>query len=505
MGLDAPVELDPSGPIVVWAPQPGPQTAFLECPVFEVFFGGARGGGKTEAQIGDWIQHSNEYGEQASGIFVRRRLTQLTDVIKRTRQIFSKLGASYNIQTKTWTMAGGGTLRFVYLERDSDAEEYQGHSYTRVYVEELTNFPSAGPINKLRATLRSGTGVPCGMRATGNPGGPGHKWVKARYIDPAPQGYKVITESEEFEYDGGTVHVSIDRVFIPSRLGDNPLLMRNDPAYVLRLKQTGSEALVRAWLTGDWNIVDGAFFDEFDYNVHVLSDKWIDLIPTGAIRFRAFDWGSAKPFSVGWYAVSDGSWGLPKDALLKYREWYGAKGPNEGLKMSAKDVAEGIRERERGEKITYGAADPSIFIQDGGPSIGETMSKERVYWKRGDNRRIPGWTELRKRLVGDELPDSIRPGFVVKRPMLYFVESCFATIDCIPTLQHDDDHPEDVDTESEDHAGDETRYAVMSRPFLPKGSSVPPPDKYGSGKPFGTLTIREMINRQIRRMKQDEE
>ena len=154
---------------VIWQAQPGPQTALIECPVFEVFFGGARGGGKTEASIGDWLEHSNRYGELAVGIFVRRKFKQLAEVIARTKQIFPKIGAKYNEQKAEWKMANGARLKFVYLERDSDAEEYQGHNYTRVYVEEVTNFPNPGPIDKLRATLRSGGGVESGMRLTGNP------------------------------------------------------------------------------------------------------------------------------------------------------------------------------------------------------------------------------------------------------------------------------------------------------------------------------------------------
>ena len=201
---------------ILWQPQPGPQTALLECPVFEVFYGGARGGGKTESSIGDWLQHSSLYGEDAIGIFFRRKLVQLAEVIARTKQIFSKLGAKYNEQSKTWTMANGARLKFAYLEKDADAEEYQGHSYTRVYVEEVTNFPSPAPINKLRATLRSGAGVPVGMRLTGNPGGAGHNWVKKRYIDPNPIGFQIITESTEIEIDGVVQTVSLDRVFIPS-------------------------------------------------------------------------------------------------------------------------------------------------------------------------------------------------------------------------------------------------------------------------------------------------
>jgi hypothetical protein len=158
---------------IIWSPQLGPQTDLVSCPVFEVFYGGARGGGKTEGSIGDWISHSSEFGENAIGLFVRRKLTQLSEVIARTKQLFNKLGAKYNEQKKEWTMPNGARLKFAYLERDSDAEEYQGHNYTRVYVEEATNFPFPEPIMKLKATLRSTAGVRCGMRLTGNPGGTG--------------------------------------------------------------------------------------------------------------------------------------------------------------------------------------------------------------------------------------------------------------------------------------------------------------------------------------------
>jgi len=468
---------------VLWQPQEGPQTALLACPIFEVFYGGARGGGKTESSIGDWLQHSSLYGENAIGIFFRRKLVQLAEVIARTKQLFPKIGAKYNEQQKTWTMANGARLKFAYLEKDSDAEEYQGHNYTRIYIEELTNFPSPSPVDRLRATLRSGTGVPVGMRLTGNPGGPGHNWVKKRYIDPDPRGYRVITESTDLELDGKKITVSLDRVFIPSKIGDNQLLIRNDPTYVLRLKQSGSEALVKAWLEGNWDIVDGAFFDEWSPK-HVLKDhEWLQRIPRSAQVFRAFDWGSAKPFSCGWYAISDGTWGLPYGALLKFHEWYGANGPNKGLKMTADLVAQGIKVRDRDlrHRIAYGVADPAIYIRDGGPSIAESMAIQGITWRRADNKRKTGWEQMRMRLVGDG-----------ETPMLYFLDCCADSIRTIPTLQHDEGDPEDLDTEAEDHAADETRYACMSRPWVPSGKIEP-----GSGLPKlpGQHTINDLIDK----------
>ena len=201
-------------------------------------------------------------------------------------------------------LATGARLRFVYLERDADAENYQGHNYTRVYIEEVTNFPAPGPINKLRATLRGSSGVPVGLRLTGNPGGPGHNWVKARYIDPNPRGFQVIEERDVVELSDGTeVSVALERVFIPSKIRDNPRLLDTQPTYLLQLKQTGSEALVRAWLDGDWDMIQGAYFDDFSPDRHVYSSSII--LPAHWTRFRAVDWGSAKPFSCGSSLVPD--------------------------------------------------------------------------------------------------------------------------------------------------------------------------------------------------------
>jgi hypothetical protein len=443
---------------VLWSPQEGPQTALIQCPVFEVFYGGARGGGKTEGSIGDWLQHSSQYGEAAVGIFVRRKFKQLAEVIARTKQIFPKLGAKYNEQKAEWRMGNGARLKFVYLERDSDAEQYQGHNYTRVYIEEVTNFASPSPINRLRATLRSATGVPVGMRLTGNPGGPGHNWVKARYIDPEPSGYKIIAEECEVEIDGVNQTVRLERVFIPSKLGDNMLLLRNDPTYVLRLRQSGSEALVKAWLEGNWDIVDGAYF-QIDEAIHVKPRDYIRWAPPTDVRFRSFDWGSARPFSVGWWVICSGNWPendpFPVGAIFRYREWYGASGPNVGLHMTADKVADEILKQEHNERIRYAVADPAIFIRNGGPSIAESMARCR--WRRADNKRLPGWEQVRQRLEGDN-----------GKPMMYFGDNCEDTLRTLPALQHDEKDQEDLDTDGEDHAADEIRYACMSRPWKPK-------------------------------------
>lgn len=447
---------------VAWEAQPGPQTALISCPVFEVFFGGARGGGKTDGVLGDFLEHADAYGEHAIGLMLRRQRTELIETIERSKQIYGPLGWTYHEQDKMWRAPDGARLRFAYLERDADAEGYQGHSYTRLYVEEIGNFPSDRPILKLMATLRSGAGVPVGFRATGNPGGPGHQWVKARYIDPAPMGFRVFKDAVS----------GLERVYIPSRVGDNRFLGAD---YVQQLKASGSEELVKAWLEGDWSVIEGAFFDCWDTSKHVVRPF---EIPDGWARFRSGDWGSAKPFSVGWWAVAgdkfrldSGLW-LPRGCLVRYREWYGMQPgkPNVGLKLHADVVGKGIADREaKDARLVGGVLDPAAFAEDGGPPIAERINSELIRaklvpFRPADNKRVPGrgamggWDQMRGRLVGDE--DGL--------PMIVTFSTCVDSIRTIPALQHDPLKPEDLDSDMEDHAGDEWRYACMSRPWIRK-------------------------------------
>ena len=439
-----------------WEPQPGPQTALLACPVFEVFFGGARGGGKTDGMLGEWASHADLHGKNAVGLMVRRERVQLLETIERSRQIYGPIGARYNDQDKMWRWPNGARLRFAYLERDADADAYQGHSYTRVYVEELGTFPSASPVLRLMATLRSGEGVPCGFRATGNPGGPGHQWVKARYIDPNPAGWEI----RKFTYENPWTRETIeqDRVFIPSKLQDNKFL---GPEYVANLQMVGSDTLVRAWLEGDWTVIEGAYFDCWRYDLHVVEPF---EVPAHWARFRSMDWGSAKPFSVGWWAIvgddhclstQGASRIIPRGALVRYREWYGAAGPNVGPQDDRRGRGRGDR-RARAAAIPLsatGCSIPRASRRTAGPRSrsGSTRSLLRLVcgpFHAADNSRVPqrgsmgGWDQLRSRLVGQD-----------GRPMIYCFSTHAASIRTIPALQHDPARPEDVNTESEDHAG----------------------------------------------------
>jgi hypothetical protein len=458
---------------VVWRPQLGPQHAFVDCPYFDVLFGGARGGGKSDACLGEFALHASEFGAAARGVFMRREMPQADSLIDRSHDIFGPLGWTFTKIDRQWTSPEGSILRFRPLEDDRDAEKYQGQDFSRVYLEELTNWPSPKAPDKMKATLRSARGVWCAFRATANPGGAGHHWVKQRYIDPCPAGMMPL-QDEAGNYE---------RMFIPARVSDNRILLSSDPGYVDRLKLTGSASLVKAWLDGDWAVIEGAFFDNWSTSRHVTKPF---EIPKHWLRFRAGDWGSARPFSFGWYAVAsddtqipNGMW-LPRGGLVRYREWYGAAEgkSNVGQKLTAETVGAGLRQRSTADytgkdtPYSYTTIDPAAFAQDGGPSIAERMMLAGSgSLQPADNTRIGklghivGWDLVRHRLDG-EAPD---------RPMLVIFDTCPHLIRTLPSLQHDSDRPEDVDTESEDHGGDELRYACASRPWIkPSPQTMPP-------------------------------
>lgn len=463
---DAPGASDEA--IVSWTPRSAPQAAYITCPVFEIFYGGARGALKTEGTLGDWMSHADLYGEDAVGVMCRRTRVQLAETFERARRLFTPLG--FHFAGHACTSPQGARLRFAYLEQDSDAENHQGDNNTRVYIEEIGNFPNPAPVFKMMATLRSTKGVPVGFRATGNPGGPGHGWVKKRYITPAPAGWKVIEELFVNPWTGETV--TKQRIFIPGRITDHNLL---GPEYIANLQMSGSPEMVRAWLEGDWDVVAGAYFPEFSRGRHVLEP--LDF-PKEWRRFTASDWGSARPFWTGWFVIvqqemkARTATGAPvtllPGALVCYREWYGEDskrpGQNIGLKLPVEEWAAGVLKRSRGEEIAYDTVDTSMFDEDGGPSLAERAMKVRFKGKKlsmrpADKKRLPGWNQLRFRLRGDA-PEQQSP------PMLFFVMGCEDAIRTLAALQHDDVESkfEDADTDGEDHPPDGIRYGCMSRP-----------------------------------------
>ncbi len=458
---------------MVWEPQKGPQASALSADwCDELFYGGERGGGKSDFQLGYQEDGALRYKRAWRGIMFRKTYAELEELQSRAAEIFPASGGVYKTQpsadypfSNSWYWPNGATVKMRYIEAERDYGRYHGHQYTGISFDEVTEYPSPAGLLKMLSTLRSAQGVPCTVRLTGNPGGVGHAWVKQRYIDVAPPFHPYLDPDTGFR-----------RLFIPSRTQDNAILMQNDPNYRNRIMAAtgGNEALRKAWLEGDWNVVAGAFFECWNSRRHVIAP--FDVPKTWA-RFRAGDWGSARPFSFGWWAVVTDDYKtnegltLPRGCLVRYKEWYGmardsSNQPlyNTGLKLDAEEVGRRLAQKEEGDDVGLGVLDPAAFSEDGGPSIAERIrvgSRHKILFRRADNSRVAklgsigGWDAMRARLMGED----------ESRPMIVCFNTCVDSIRTIPSLQHDKDNIEDVDTDGEDHAGDEWRYACMSRPW----------------------------------------
>jgi len=431
-----------------WTPQPGPQADAISatwCP--ELLFGGAKYGGKSDFLLGDFLQDVERYGKDWQGIIFRQELPQLEELIRRSHEIYPKTGAVFHGQKKIWSWKNGAKLKMRQIRTLADATKYQGHSYTWIGFDELGNWATDEPYRMAGiANLRwAGANVPRKrIRASANPGGTGHAWVKEYFIDANIKGYTPLLDEK----------TKLTRMFIPSRITDNRIGTLRDPDYAQRLKGLGSPDLVRAWLEGDWTVFAGRYYPEFANELHVIRPV---QLPHHWTRFRMYDWGFADPFSHGWYAVASETFGkIQKGSLVKYREWYGAKKPGNGngLRMINEHVARGVLDRQTpDEKFAFSSGDRAFFTKHGEPSCAETFYEAGLNYSPASDSRIEGANQLRSRLVGDELG-----------PRIFFFETCTHTIRTLPLMQHDPKHIEEM-MSGEDHAVDETRYACMSRPW----------------------------------------
>jgi hypothetical protein len=319
----------PDGVKAVWTPQDGSQTLFLSCPIFEVLYEGTRGPGKTDALLMDFLQHvGTGLGADWRGILFRRSHPELADVIAKTQkwfpQIFPK--ATYNKVEKTWTFPDGEQLLLRHIKTVDDYWAYHGHAYPWIGWEELTNWADDGAFRKMMSCCRStNPHVPRKYRATCNPYGVGHNWVKRRYRLPYQRGL-VIRDSRDADGE-----LEPPRVALHGHIYENRILLDADPGYVARLRASARNAAeLAAWLDGRWDIVAGGMFDDvWDARRHVLDPF---KVPASWKVDRAFDWGSSKPFSVGWWAQSDGSRvtlangreiSTVRGDLFRIAEWYG--------------------------------------------------------------------------------------------------------------------------------------------------------------------------------------
>jgi hypothetical protein len=468
-GLEPESFADASQPLerdVAFRPNPGPQTDFLAANEREVFYGGARGGGKTYSLLIAPLRFVDKPTSRA--LLIRRSMPELRDVIFQTQQLYPKAvpGAKFKTQENTWHFPSGARIEFGYCENLTDVLRYQGQSYSWIGVDELPQYESPDVWHFLRSSLRSADpSIPLHFRATGNPGNRGSRWVKELFIDPAEPNTR-FTKKVEYELNGRTLSTEITRKFIPASVWDNPYLTQ-DSSYIAMLASL-PEVKRKQFLYGDWDVVEDGAFSEFNRSTHVVEPF---EVPNGWTKIRAADFGFSSPSAILWGAVDY------DNNIWIYRELYVSK-------VTADQLGRMIREVESGDGKIYDAVlDSSCWARRGdrGPSIAEMLNAEGCRFRPSDRSpgsRISGKIEVHKRLMVDE---------DTEEPRLRIFENCPNLIRQLSSLPLDKNNPEDVDTKAEDHAYDALRYMVSSRPTnirtafenTPKSTWRPSDNRFG--------------------------
>lgn len=416
---------------LVFEPHPGPQTDFLAAGETEVLYGGAAGGGKSYAMLVDPLRYIHRPAHRC--IILRRTLKELRELVDKSQELYKLAypGAKYNSSEKIWTFPSGAKIEFGYLEKDADVYQYQGQAFSWIGFDEITHLPTSFAWDYLRSRLRTtDPEITCYMRATANPGGSGHAWVKKRFVDPAPPNTTFWSEDGE-----------VSRKFIPARLSDNPSLAA-DGKYEALLRSMDPIHRARL-LEGNWDVNEGVAFPEFNTAIHVVDP--FD-IPASWERFKAIDYGYRAPSCCLWFAVN------PEDAtLVVYRELY-EKG------LSGSELSERLHDKEYNEVFDIrGVLDGAAWNKTGasGPTVGEALVKGGHKLRRADKNRQAGKIQVHEWLKID-----LKTG----KPRLIIFRTCQALIHELSTLPEDQHNKEDVDTTADDHAYDALRYGVMSRP-----------------------------------------
>jgi hypothetical protein len=416
----------------LWKAQEGPQAEFCQRQEYEILYGGAAGGGKSDALLMEGLRQVSH--PQYRALYVRRTFPNLQKVIDRSYEIFPKIGGKWNGEAKRWVFPSGAIYKFGHMKDEKDKHNYQSDEYAYIAFDELTQFSESQYIYLHSRNRTPAKDIDCYIRSASNPGNTGHAWVKRRFIDQC-RPYETHRDPE----------TGLTRAFIPAKVYDNRILVEADPLYIKRLESL-PENERRMLLDGDWNVFAGQAFGEIRTGTHIIPS--FKLHP-GWFRFAALDWGYARPYSIGFYATTG-------EILIRFSEKYGWNGsPNEGSKEVASKVARDTHKRANLLGITDMVADPSCWQKAGhdGPSIAEAFEEVGFRMHKGENNRLLGKSRLHQ-LLGDRDEHD--------RPLLLVFDNCFQWVRTMPELVLDEKNPEDVDTTGEDHIYDETRYAVMS-------------------------------------------
>ena len=489
---------------IIWTPLDGSQSLAVACPCNHILYEGTRGPGKTDAQLMFFHRFVGlGYGQFWRGVIFDREYKNLDDLIAKSKRWFRQFndGAKFiaSASSLRWVWPTGEELLFRVMKSDKNYWDHHGSEFPYIGWNELTKHPDSSlyelsmSLNRtsfsprIHSPIDVATGevvplpdIPLVVFSTTNPYGVGHNWVKTKFIDPAEPGEVIKITRDVFNpRTQKTESITKTQVRIFGSYKENIFL---SPEYILELELITDENKRKAWLWGDWEISSGGMFGDVWSTEHNVIEPF--QIPPEWKMLRSFDWGSSKPFSVGWWAESDGSdIHLPdgtcrmtvRGDLFRVAEWYGWTGvPNKGLRMLATQIAKGVVERELKfgyhGRVRPGPADSSIYDVQNGNCIGSDMAKKvtingatypGVKFTRSiktPGSRINGWEKLRIAMFGAQ-PD----GGPRESPGLFVFKGCKdGFLRTVPSLSRSTKNLDDADTEAEDHAADETRYVILS-------------------------------------------
>ena len=409
------------------------QLAFHKATATEVLFGGAAGGGKSYGQLIDALVYSLQYPGSRQLILRRTYRDLELSIIRQAQGLYPREQFKYSSSSHTGRWMNGSIIDFGYCDTEADVYQYQGAEYDVIRFDELTHFTEFQYLY-LISRLRGSAERPRQIKSSTNPGGVGHSWVKARFIDPAPP-------EEEWKAENGTT-----RVFIPSKLDDNVFLAQHDPNYRARLMAL-PEKERKALLYGEWDLFEGQYFSEWRYGIHTCDPF---PIPKDWRVYRAFDYG-LDMFAMVWVAVS------PAREVFVFREFAQSN-------MIIQDAAQKANELT-GEDIYCTLAPPDMW----GRTVDQGRSKADQFYEHGmaltksSNDREAGWLSIHDLLRYEGTEDN-----VTRPPRLHIFRSCRELIRCLPLLVFDQKKPSDASTEPHEitHICDALRYFAIywSRP-----------------------------------------
>ena len=425
-------------PNTIWKPHPRQEEA-LKRIEFEILYGGARGGGKTDAGLVWLTDHIDNPRYRA--LVIRKNADDLSDWVDRAARMYSLLGVKIAYRPAEITFPSGATIKTGHLKDDQAYTKYQGHEYQRMLIEELTQVPDEKRYLQLLASCRSTvSGILPQVFNTTNPGGVGHGWVKRRFVDVAPSNTPYTDPISKRS-----------RIYIPARIDDNPTLLQADPNYINfleSLKDTDVE-LWKAWRLGDWDTFAGQFFKEFRRDLHVVKPYKVVKTADNVI-IGGMDWGRTAPFAFGLTEVTVRN--LDGVKFYRARTFFEVYGTDKTPRQWAEIIKEKLKDRElKLDDIVWIRGDPAMFTkgQDNSISIADQFKENLISIKPASNDRVGGWENLHNWL-------SIAPDGL---PYWQITEDCINLIKELPELVHDENKVEDVDTESMDHISDASRYA----------------------------------------------